>query len=98
MGGVLIRIRGKGAAIETRCTRQLAYVADDVDRVFLSRKTMDELEIIGNKFSTIGAYMVGHDTGEEKIMGTRTPTRTTQRMGQKSLRMIKRWKFLVIIT
>ena len=39
-----------------RVTRQLAYVAEDVDRVFLSKKATEELGIISKTFPTIGAY------------------------------------------
>ena len=56
LGGVLVRISGKVQDGRERFTRQLAYVAEDVDRVFLSKKACEELGIISNNFPIIGAY------------------------------------------
>jgi len=56
LGGVLVRISGHGQDGVERVTRQLAYVAEEVDRVFLSKKASEELGIISKTFPTIGAY------------------------------------------
>ena len=62
LGGVLVRISGKDQHGTERVTRQLAYIADEVDRVFLSKKASEDLGIIDVSFPTIGAYAL--ETGE----------------------------------
>ena len=56
LGGVLVKISGQSHGGTERVTRQLAYVAEEVDRVFLSKKASEELGIISKTFPIIGAY------------------------------------------
>ena len=61
LGGILVRITGQGLDGVERITRQLAYVAEEVDRVFLSKKACEELGIISRNFPIIGAYAIERD-------------------------------------
>ena len=61
LGGILVRISGKNQGGVERITRQLAYVAEEVERVFLSRKASEDLGIISKSFPTIGAYAMETD-------------------------------------
>ena len=56
LGGVLVRIMGKSQDGAEKVTRQLAYVAEEVKKVFLSRKASEDLGIIPQSFPTIGAF------------------------------------------
>ena len=56
LGGVLVRIMGKSQDGAEKVTRQLAYVAEEVNKVFLSRKASEDLGIIPQSFPTIGAF------------------------------------------
>ena len=57
LGGVLVRIRGKNRQGREIVTRQLAYIAEEVERVFLSKKAAEDLGIIDKEFPTIGAFL-----------------------------------------
>ena len=76
LGGVLIKISGTSPKGVTRVTRQLAYIAEEVDRVFLSKKASEELGIIDKTFPTIGAYAIESDdmieTDEESFIEKNT--------------------------
>ena len=63
LGGILVKISGHSQEGGTRVTRQLAYVAEEVDRVFLSKKASEELGIISKTFPIIGAYSL--ETAED---------------------------------
>ena len=65
LGGVLVIISGSDQQGKTRFTRQLAYVAEEVNRVFLSRKASEDLGIIEKTFPTIGAYALETDDATE---------------------------------
>ena len=65
LGGVLVRISGPGHDGVQRVTRQLAYVAEEVDRVFLSKKATEELGIISKTFPIIGAYALEKESSDE---------------------------------
>ena len=56
LGGVLVKIWGQDSMGNERSSRQLAYVAEDVKRVFLSKQTVEDLGIINKDFPRIGAY------------------------------------------
>ena len=67
LGGVLVRISGKDQQGNERVTRQLAYVAEEVNRVFLSRQASEDLGIIGKAFPTIGAYGLETDDTTKEV-------------------------------
>merc|ERR1719318_1136716 len=67
LGGVLVRISGKDLEGSERFTRQLAYVAEEVERVFLSKKACEDLGIIGDTFPTIGAYALETDDASNNL-------------------------------
>ena len=54
LGGVLIKISGKDKEGNIRVSKQLAYVAEEVSRIFLSKQASEDLGIIGDTFPTIG--------------------------------------------
>ena len=56
MGGIPVTIEGLDALGVERTTNQLAYVAKEVNRIFLSKAACRDLGIISNDFPTIGAY------------------------------------------
>ena len=56
LGGVLVRIRGSNRQGKEIVTRQLAYIAEEVERVFISKKAAEDLGIINKEFPTIGAF------------------------------------------
>ena len=61
LGGVLVKITGKDQSGKERFTRQLAYIAEEVDRVFLSKKASEDLGIISDCFPIIGAFAMETD-------------------------------------
>ena len=61
LGGVLVRISGRNQHGIERVTRQLAYLAKEVDRVFLSKRASEDLGIIEESFPTIGAYALASE-------------------------------------
>ena len=65
LGGVLVKISGFDNEGQEHFTRQLAYVAEEVQRVFLSKKASEELGIIGKNFPTIGAYALEDEEFDE---------------------------------
>ena len=67
LGGVLVRISGKDQQGNERVTRQLAYVAEEVNRVFLSRQASEDLGIIDKTFPTIGAYGIESDDATKEV-------------------------------
>lgn len=70
LGGVLVRISGKNKLGIERVTRQLAYIAEEVNRVFLSKKAYEDLGIINESFPTIGAYAM--ENGNTSISAVKT--------------------------
>ena len=58
LGGVLVRISGKDKNGRLRVSKQLAYVASEVTKVFLSKQASEDLGIISHTFPAIGAYSV----------------------------------------
>ena len=70
LGGVLVRISGKNKLGIERVTRQLAYIAEEVNRVFLSKKACEDLGIIDESFPTIGAYAM--ENGNTYISAVKT--------------------------
>ena len=56
MGGVLVKISGEDRHGRMRTSKQIAYVAEEVDKVFLSKKACEDLGIIGETFPAIGDY------------------------------------------
>lgn len=54
LGATILRLSGKNNEGEERSTRQMVYMKDNTDKLFLSRETCVDLEIIPNIFPTIG--------------------------------------------
>ena len=60
LGGVLVTFSGKDCQGNTQTTRQLCYVAQDIDSVFLSRSACVDLGLISKSFPTIGAFITSN--------------------------------------
>ena len=54
LGAALLRLSGKSNEGEERSTRQMIYVTDNTDKLFLSREACVNLQIIPNTLPTIG--------------------------------------------
>ena len=54
LGATVLRLSGKSNEGEERSTRQMVYVTDNTDKLFLSREACVDLGIIPNTFPTIG--------------------------------------------
>ena len=54
LGAAILRLLGRSNVGEERSTRQMVYVTDNTDKVFLSREACVDLGIIPNTFPTIG--------------------------------------------
>ena len=68
IGGILVKITGRNKDGVMRSTRQLAYVAEEVSRVFLSRKACEDLGIIPSSFPIIGAFGIEADSTVDNIV------------------------------
>ena len=65
LGGLPIIISGIDTQGNERETRQLAYIAENVQRIFLSKEACRDLGIISKEFPTIGAHSPsGEPSGE----------------------------------
>ena len=62
LGATVLRLSGKNNMGEQKSTRQMVYVTDKTDKLFLSREACIDLGIIPNKFPTMdeaeGTYSV----------------------------------------
>ena len=56
LGGILVNITGKCTDDSLITTRQLCYIAEGIDCLFLSRQACKELGIIGEDFPRVGAF------------------------------------------
>ena len=63
LGGIPVVITGLDRLGTEKESRQLAYIAEDVKRIFLSKSACKELGIIGDRFPEIGAYSIGQEMG-----------------------------------
>ena len=54
LGTTILKLSGKNDEGEERSTRQIIYVTDNADKLFLSREACVDLGIIPNTFPTIG--------------------------------------------
>ena len=54
LGAAILRLSGKSNEGEERFTRQMVYITNNTDKLFLSRETCVDLGIIPNTFPTIG--------------------------------------------
>ena len=57
LGEALVEFSGKNCDGEVRASKQLCYVAHDIDSVYMSRSACVELGLIGDNFPTIRAFM-----------------------------------------
>ena len=58
LGGLLVKIRGIDKEGKSRISKQLACIAEEVTKIFLSKQASEDLVIISGTFPTIGAYSV----------------------------------------
>ena len=72
LGGVFDEISGFDGKGNQRISRQLAYVAADVGRIFLSKKASEDLGIIDISFPTIGAYALGEQMPKNSFKNVET--------------------------
>ena len=56
LGGVLVEIMGRSSTGVIRTSRQIAYVAEGITKIFLSKQASKDLGIIGNGFPAIDAF------------------------------------------
>ena len=56
LGGALVTFSGSDCNGNTRTSKQLCYVAETIDSVFLSRSACVDLGLISKNFPTIGAF------------------------------------------
>ena len=54
LGAAVLRLSGKNPRGEERSTRQIVYVTNSTDKLFLSREACLDLGIISDKFPTVG--------------------------------------------
>ena len=57
LGGALVEFSGKDCRGEMRTSKQLCYVAHNIESVYLSRSACVDLGVIGNDFPMVGAFM-----------------------------------------
>ena len=57
LGGLLATFIGTDSNGRSRQTRQLCYIAEGIDGLYLSRTACMDLGLIGNNFPQIGAYL-----------------------------------------
>ena len=57
LGGILVNITGLCKDGSSVTTRQLCYIAEGIDCLFLSKQACRELGIISDAFPTIGAHL-----------------------------------------
>ena len=53
LGATILRLSGKDGKGSERCTRQIVYVTNKTDKLFLSREACTDLEIISPNFPTM---------------------------------------------
>ena len=56
LGGILVKISGVDSNCKKRHTKQIAYVTNGVERIFLSRGACEDLGIVGKSFPQIGEF------------------------------------------
>ena len=54
MGAVILMFSGKDRSGDERMTRQIIYITDSTDKLFLSRGACVDLSIISAQFPTVG--------------------------------------------
>ena len=54
LGAIVLRLSGTSQSGQTRETRQIVYITNDSNKLFLSRETCRALEIISGNFPTMG--------------------------------------------
>ena len=58
LGAVILRFTGTTEPGLNLATRQIVYVTNDSDRLYLSRETCKDLGIISERFPTLGEALV----------------------------------------
>ena len=61
LGAMVVRLSGTDSRAMTRETRQIAYITNTSDRIFLSRAACIDLGMIGETFPTIGEVIASDD-------------------------------------
>ena len=57
LGAAILRFSGKSPNVEPRETRQITYITDNYDQLFLIREACIALGIITTRFPTVGEVM-----------------------------------------
>ena len=60
MGLSLVTFSGKDCQGNTQTSKQLCYVAENIDSVFLSRSACVDLGLISKNFPIIGAFITSN--------------------------------------
>ena len=82
LGATILRLSGKDAKGEEQSTRQMVYVTDNTDKLFLSREACVDLGIIPVTFPTMGdaeetkANQIGTTDAPQPQQGCQCPRRT----------------------
>ena len=63
LGAIILRFTGTAEPGLNLETRQIVYVTNDSDRLFLSRETCKDLGIISERFPTVGEVLVSQSNG-----------------------------------
>jgi hypothetical protein len=53
LGAIILRLSGKSKSGDALATRQITFVTNDSDKLFLSREAFTALGMISNNFPTI---------------------------------------------
>ena len=70
LGATILRLSGKDSRGEEQSTRQMVYVTDNTDRLFLSREACVDLRIIPGTFPTMGEAQETKPTGSINVINT----------------------------
>ena len=57
LGGAFIEFSGEDNNSQRRTSRQLCYVAEDIDNIYLSKSACEDLGLIGKDFPVIGDFI-----------------------------------------
>ena len=78
LGATILRLSGKNNKGGEHSTRQIVYVTDNTDKLFLSREACTDLGIIPNTFPTIGDAEDTRSTNSITSTDTTTPQQECQ--------------------
>ena len=72
LGAIIARFSAKTVSGETFTTRQITYITDDANKLFLSREACVALGMISNNFPSIGeaVHEISHSPCTDIVYGT----------------------------